>query len=145
MAKPAVVIIGAGHNGLITAFHLAKAGYKPIVLERRETVAGAAVTEEFHRGFKCATLAHAMGPLAPQLMRAMKLKRHGLEWIQADPAVTALHPDGRNLALYADAKKSAEAIAKFSDKDGQQYPEFQRVLQQVAGVMARTLTMVPPE
>src|SRR2546423_644268 len=139
MAKHAVVIIGAGHNGLITAFYLAKAGYKPIVLERRETVGGAAVTEELHPGFKCSTLAHAMGPLSPALMRGMKLKRHGLEWIQADPVVTALHPDGRHLALYADSKKSAEAIAKFSEKDGHQYPEFQRVLQQVAGVMARTL------
>ena len=145
MAKPAVVIIGAGHNGLITAFYLAKAGYKPIVLERRETVGGAAITEEFHPGFKCSTLAHAMGPLAPELMRGMKLKRHGLEWIQAEPAVTALHPDGRCLPLYADTTKSAQAIAKFSEKDARRYPEFQRTLHQVAGVLARTLTMTPPE
>ena len=145
MAKPAVVIVGAGHNGLITAFYLAKAGYKPIVLERRETVGGAAITEEFHPGFKCSTLAHAMGPLAPELMRAMKLKRHGLEWIRAEPAVTALHPDGRCLPLYADTTKSAEAIAKFSEKDARRYPEFQRTLHQVAGVLARTLTMTPPE
>ena len=145
MAKPAVVIIGAGHNGLITAFYLAKAGYKPIVLERRETVGGAAITEEFHPGFKCSTLAHAMGPLAPELMRAMKLKRHGLEWIRAEPAVTALHPDGRCLPLYADTTRSAEAIAKFSEKDARRYPEFQRTLHQVAGVLARTLTMTPPE
>src|SRR5437870_11254572 len=145
MAKPAVVIIGAGHNGLITAFYLAKAGYKPIVLERRETVGGAAITEEFHPGFKCSTLAHAMGPLAPELMRAMKLKRHGLEWIRAEPSVTALHPDGRCLPLYADTTRSAQAIAKFSEKDARRYPEFQRTLHQVAGVLARTLTMTPPE
>ena len=145
MAKPAVVVIGAGHNGLITAFYLAKAGYKPIVLDRREMVGGAAVTEEFHPGFKCSTLAHAMGPLAPELLRAMKLKRHGVEWIQADPAVTALHPDGRHLPLYANTKKSAQAIANFSEKDAQHYPEFQRTLQQVAGVLARTLTIAPPE
>ena len=145
MAKPAVVIIGAGHNGLITAFYLAKAGYKPIVLERRETVGGAAITEEFHPGFKCSTLAHAMGPLAPELIRGMKLKRHGLEWIRAEPAVTALHPDGRCLPLYADTTRSAEAIAKFSEKDARRYPEFQRTLHQVAGVLARTLAMTPPE
>ena len=57
-----VVIIGGGHNGLVTAFYLAKAGYKPLVLERRAQLGGAAITEEFHPGFRCSTLAHSAGP-----------------------------------------------------------------------------------
>ncbi|HZD94300.1 MAG TPA: FAD-dependent oxidoreductase, partial [Candidatus Sulfotelmatobacter sp.] len=58
-----VIIIGGGHNGLVTAFYLAKAGFKPLVLERRPQVGGAAVTEEFSPGFRCSTLAHSAGPL----------------------------------------------------------------------------------
>ena len=61
------VIIGAGHNGLVAAFYLAKAGYRPIVLERREQVGGAAVTSEIHPGFRVPTLAHTFGPLRPDV------------------------------------------------------------------------------
>src|ERR1044071_2746040 len=72
-----VVIVGAGHNGLVAACYLAKAGLKPLVLERRGVVGGAAVTEEFHEGFRCSTLAHAAGPLVPQVVRELGLERHG--------------------------------------------------------------------
>ena len=61
-----VVIIGGGHNGLVTAFYLARAGYKPLVLERNAQVGGAAVTDEFHPGFRCSTLAHTAGPIQPR-------------------------------------------------------------------------------
>ena len=60
-----VIIVGGGHNGLVTAFYLAKAGFKPLVLERRAQTGGAAITEEFHPGFRCSTLAHSAGPLRP--------------------------------------------------------------------------------
>ena len=66
-----VVIIGGGHNGLVTAFYLAKAGFKPLVLERRPQVGGAAVTDEFHPGFRCSTLAHTAGPIRPDIVRDM--------------------------------------------------------------------------
>src|SRR5207342_1416383 len=72
-----IVIIGGGHNGLITAFYLAKAGYKPLVLERSAQVGGAAVTDEFHPGFRCSTLAHAAGPLRADVVRDMELEKHG--------------------------------------------------------------------
>ena len=65
-AQRDIVIIGGGHNGLVTAFYLAKAGYKPLVLERRAQVGGAAVTDEFHPGFRCSTLAHTAGPILPE-------------------------------------------------------------------------------
>ena len=69
-----VVIIGGGHNGLVTAFYLAKAGFKPLVLERRAQIGGAAITEEFHPGFRCSTLAHAAGPIRPDIVRDMQLE-----------------------------------------------------------------------
>src|SRR5262245_20520122 len=107
-----VVIIGGGHNGLVTAFYLAKAGFKPLVLERRPQTGGAAVTEEFHPGFRCSTLAHSAGPILPEIVRDMALERHGLKFITPEVAVTALSPDGRALLLYDDVKRAATEIAK---------------------------------
>src|SRR5215471_5946171 len=99
-----VVIIGGGHNGLVTAFYLAKAGFKPLVLERRPQTGGAATTEEFHPGFRCSTLAHSGGPILPEIVRDMALERHGLKLINPEIAVTALSPEGRALSLYHDTK-----------------------------------------
>ena len=123
-----IVIIGGGHNGLITAFYLAKAGYKPLVLERSSQVGGAAVTDEFHPGFRCSTLAHSAGPILPSVVRDMQLEKHGLRLITPDVCVTALSPDGRALSLYQDTNKSAQAIAAFSEKDAAKYPEFAKSL-----------------
>ena len=75
-----IVIVGAGHNGLVAACYLARAGLKPLVLERRNVVGGAAVTEEFYPGYRCSTLAHSAGPLLPRVARDLRLERHGLEF-----------------------------------------------------------------
>ena len=75
-----IVIIGGGHNGLVTAFYLAKAGFKPLVLERRNQVGGAAITEEFHPGFRSSVLAHSAA-LRPDVVRDMQLEKHGLKLI----------------------------------------------------------------
>src|SRR5438309_4561465 len=137
--KHDVVIIGGGHNGLITAFYLAKAGFKPLVLERRAQVGGAAITEEFHPGFRCSTLAHTAGPIRPDIVRDMQLEKHGLKVITAEASVTALSPDGRALSLYQDAGKSAQEIAAFSQKDSAKYPEFQQSLAKISKVIADAL------
>jgi len=143
--KRDVVIIGAGHNGLITAFYLAKAGYKPLVLERSAQVGGAAITDEFHPGFRCSTLAHTAGPIRPDVMRDMQLEKHGLKMITPEVCVTALSPDGRALSLYQDAKKSSEAISAFSAKDAAKYPEFQQSLGKISKVIADALATPPPD
>src|SRR6266568_8620264 len=91
------VIIGGGHNGLVTAFYLAKGGFKPLVLERRHQIGGAAITEEFYPGFRSSVLAHSAGPLRPEVVRDMELEKHGLKLITPEVAVTALSPDGRAL------------------------------------------------
>src|SRR2546421_6907645 len=144
MADRRVVIIGGGHNGLITAFYLAKAGFKPLVLERRSQVGGAAVTDEFHPGFRCSTLSHAAGPIRPDILRSMQLAKHGLKLITPDVAVVALSPEGRALHLYNDTKKSAEEITRFSPKDGARYSEFQEALRQMGRVIAKALVLAPP-
>src|SRR6266508_3845861 len=102
------LIIGGGHNGLVTAFYLAKAGFKPLVLERRTQVGGAAVTEEFHPGFRSSVLAHSAGPLRPDIVRDMQLEKHGLKLLMQEVAVTTLSPDGRALVLYRDLERAAE-------------------------------------
>jgi phytoene dehydrogenase-like protein len=140
-----VVIIGGGHNGLITAFYLAKAGYKPLVLERSAQVGGAAVTDEFHPGFRCSTLSHTAGPLLPSVVRDMQLERHGLKLITPEVCVTAISLDGRALSLYQDTKRSAQAIAAFSQKDAAKYPEFEQSLGKIGKVIGEALATTPPD
>src|SRR5947199_1188164 len=94
-----IVIIGGGHNGLVTAFYLAKAGFKPLVLERRQQPGGAAITEEFYPGFRCSTLAHSAGPIRPDIIRDMRLEKHGLKMITPEGSTTARSADGRALTL----------------------------------------------
>ena len=108
-----IVIIGGGHNALVAAFYLARAGFNPLVLERRPVAGGAAITDELYPGFQCSTLAHACGPLRADVARDMRLEQFGLELIHPDPCVFALSPDGRALLLYSDPAKSAAEIARF--------------------------------
>ncbi len=143
--KKDVVIIGGGHNGLVTAFYLAKAGFKPLVLERNAQVGGAAVTDEFHPGFRCSTLAHTAGPIRPDVVRDMQLEKHGLRLVTPEAAVTALSPDGRALTLYQDAAKSAQEISAFSQKDAIKYPEFAQSLAKISKVIADALATTPPD
>jgi phytoene dehydrogenase-like protein len=140
-----VVIVGGGHNGLITAFYLAKAGFKPLVLERSAQVGGAAVTDEFHPGFRCSTLAHTAGPLRPEIIRDLQLEKHGLKLITPQVCVTTLSPDGRALSLYQDAKRSAQEVAAFSQKDAAKYPEFQQSLAKMGKVIGDALATTPPD
>jgi phytoene dehydrogenase-like protein len=140
-----VVIIGAGHNGLVTAFYLAKAGLKPLVLERRESVGGCAITEEFHPGFKISRLAHATWPLHPSVVDDMALARHGLKTYKPDVQVLSLADDGKHLALYADPAQSQQEIANFSAKDAAAYAELRRALIEIGGTLEYLLTMTPPD
>src|SRR5580692_9784752 len=140
-----IVIIGGGHNGLVTAFYLAKAGFKPLVLERGAQVGGAAVTDEFHPGFRCSTLAHTAGPIRPEVVRDMQLEKHGLKMILPEVCVTALSPDGRALSLYQDGKKSAQEIAAFSHKDARKYGEFEQSLGKISRVIGEALATTPPD
>ena len=139
-----VVIVGGGHNGLVTAFYLAKAGFKPLVLERRAQVGGAAITEELHPGFRCSTLTHLPGPLRADIVRDMQLEQHGLTFTTPEVSTVSLLPDGRALVLYSDAKKAAEEIANWSQKDATSYADFGAALGKIGKVIGEALALTPP-
>lgn len=145
MAAPRdCVIIGGGHNALIVAFYLAKKGRKPLVLERRPIVGGCAVTEEFHPGFRCSTLAHAGGPPLDSVLRDMQLARHGLQKLDPPVRLFAPLPDGRSLTLFTEPQRSAEEIEKFSKKDAAKFLDFHAALFRAAGIVSQLLALTPP-
>jgi phytoene dehydrogenase-like protein len=138
------IVVGAGHNGLVAAFHLARAGLRPIVLEAREQVGGAVATSEIHAGFHVPTLAHAFGPLRADVAADMGLDRRGIEVIA--PEVTSFSPreDGRALVLSRNPSHTAVQIARFSSRDAERFPEFQRAIAQGASLVADLAREVPP-
>jgi phytoene dehydrogenase-like protein len=139
-----VVIIGGGHNALITAFYLAKGGFKPLVLERREMVGGGAITEEFHPGFRASTLAHTLGPLRADVAKDLQFEKFEYEVIHPDPRVFAPAPDGKALYFYNDDAKTAAGIAGFSAKDAAKYTQFAESLAETAGFFKQLTSITPP-
>src|SRR5271169_3847229 len=132
-----VIIVGGGHNGLVAAFYLAQAGFKPLVLERRAQVGGAAITEEFHPGFRCSTLAHNTGPLRADVARDMQLERHGLKLTTPEVSTVSLLPGGRALVLYSDARRAAQEIAHWAQKDAAGYAEFGNALAKIGKMLGQ--------
>jgi phytoene dehydrogenase-like protein len=144
MPEHNVIIIGAGHNGLTTAFYLAKAGLKPLVLERRAIVGGAAVTQEIAPGFRCPTLAHSIGPLRPSVIRDLQLAGRGVEFITPDPRLVTLSTDGRALTFSTDMARTVDAIRQFSEADAHKYQEFCGVLVRLGAFLSELLEATPP-
>ncbi len=139
-----VVLIGGGHNALITAFYLAKGGFKPLVLERREMVGGGAITEEFHPGFHASTLAHTLGPLRPNIARDLQLDNFDCEILYPDPRVFAPTPDGKALLFYDDVARTAAEIARISAKDSAKYAQFALSLEKTARFFRQLTSITPP-
>ncbi len=139
-----ILIIGGGHNGLITAFYLAKAGFKPLLLERRPIIGGCAVTEEFHPGFRGSRLAHNSGPIRSDIVADMELAKHGLKVYTPTVRVLSLAHVG-NLVLYGDTARSQAEVAKFSSKDAASYGEFQKALTRISEAAALLMNVTPPD
>ena len=139
-----VVLIGGGHNALIAAFYLAKGGFKPLVLERREMVGGGGITEEFHPGFRASTLSHTLGPLRADVARDLQLEKFEYEVLNPDPRVFAPSPDGKALFFYNDAAKTSAGISSFSEKDAAKYAQFAQSLENTAGFFAQLSSIAPP-
>ncbi|MGH6886377.1 MAG: phytoene desaturase family protein, partial [Geminicoccales bacterium] len=110
-----VVVIGAGHNGLTAAAYLGKAGLRTLVLERREVVGGAAVTEEFHPGFRNSVAAYTVSLLNPKVIRDLDLHGHGLKIVERELSNFLPTADGRFLSIGGGRTK--QEVAKFSRKD----------------------------
>ncbi len=144
MSDQDVIFVGGGHNGLVAATRLAKAGLKTLLLERRPVVGGAAITDELHPGFRVSTLAHAAQP-APAVLEELQLARHGLELIDPDPYLFAPLPDGRSLVLGRDIASSVASIAQFSQRDANNYAEFRATIGRIASFASGLLESPPPE
>jgi phytoene dehydrogenase-like protein len=139
-----VIVIGAGHNGLVAASGMARAGLKTLVLERSSRIGGAAITSEIHPGFRISTLSHA-SHLAPAVAAAMDLARHGLELIDPEPRLFVPAGDGRNLILSRDAGASGASIAQFSARDAERYPEFLSVVGRITQFASAVQETTPPD
>src|SRR5688572_2583369 len=139
-----VIILGSGHNALVTAYYLAKAGLKPLVLERREAIGGACVTEEFHPGFWCSTLAGSTGPLLPEIVNDLQLQKHGVEFIKPTVKVCALNLNGPPISIYEDARRTSEELASAASRDAAKYPEFVATFDRIGRALRPLLTMTPP-
>ena len=117
------IIIGAGHNGLVTAAYLARAGHKVLVLERRDIVGGCCVTEEVWPGYKVSTAAYVNSLLRPEIIRDLELKKHGFEMLPRSPSSFTPFPDGRYLMMGPDREMTRREIAKFSPEGRRGVPE----------------------
>lgn len=138
------IIIGGGHNGLVTAAYLAKAKWKVLVLERRHIVGGACVSEETFPGYRVSTAAYVNSLFRPEIVRDLHLAAYGFEAIERSPASFSPFLDGRYLMLGRSLEQDVAEIAKFSERDARAYPEYEAMLQRVAHVIEPTLTHIPP-
>ena len=135
------IVVGAGHNGLVTAAYLARAGRRVLVLERRPIVGGACVTEETFPGFKVSTAAYVNSLFHKAIVRDLALARHGYQVLARDPSSFTPLPDGRSLLMGPDADLTRKEIAKFSVRDAERYPRYEAMLERVADVIEPTLNL----
>ena len=138
------IIIGGGHNGLVAAAYLAKAGRKVLVLERRHLVGGAAVTEELYPGFKFSVCSYVVSLFRPHIIRELNLAQHGMEIIPMDCSFQPL-PNGDSLARWGDWERTRREIARFSKKDAETYPEFGLTMTKMASFVKAIIDNPPPD
>ena len=137
-----VLIIGGGHNGLVCAAYLAGAGLKVRVLERRGIVGGAAVTEEFHPGFRNSTASYTVSLLNPKVIADLRLAHHGLRVVERPYANFLPLPDGRSFRLGGEHTQAE--VAKWSVRDAQRLPAYYAMLERVVVVLRELMTRTPP-
>jgi phytoene dehydrogenase-like protein len=139
------IVVGGGHNGLVAASYLARAGKRTVLLERRPIVGGAAVTEQpWGPGYKVTMLSYVVSLLPPTILRDLQLERHGYRVHPQGPYFVP-YPDGRSLQLPADPVRRRAEIGKFSDKDADAYEQWDEWLHGLAGVLGPLLSAVPPK
>src|SRR3954453_6754164 len=139
-----VIIIGGGHNGLVNAAYLARAGRKVLVLERRHVLGGAAVTEEIHPGFKYSVCSYVVSLLRPEIIRELDLPRHGLEILPLDGTFTPM-PDGNHLWRVNDHAKTRREIARHSRLDAEAYDEYGKAMVEMGRFVKPILSMTAPD
>ncbi|MGE3385305.1 MAG: phytoene desaturase family protein, partial [Bdellovibrionales bacterium] len=138
------IVVGAGHNGLITAAYLAKSGLKVAVFEARHVVGGCAVTEELWPGFKISRLSYVNSLFRPDIVRDLNLTKYGFEMLPRDPSSFTPFPDKRYMLLGPDKSLCRSEIAKFSKNDAEAYPKYEEMLTEISEVLEPMMEMIPP-
>ena len=138
------IVVGSGHNGLISAAYLAKAGRRVLVLERREVIGGATVTEEPWPGYRLSTCSYVCSLLLPEVIRDLELRRHGYDVRALDPQYFVPFPDGRHLFSFLDGARTKEQIRKFSGKDAAAYDAYWAMWDRIIARMRPLLTGPSP-
>ena len=138
------IVVGGGHNGLVNAAYLAKAGKKVLVLERRHLVGGATVTEEINPGFKYSVCSYVVSLLRPEIIRDLQLARYGLEILPLESTVTPL-PGGDYLGRWADHDQTRRELYRHSPRDAEAYDDFGTLMYQLAYAVKPILEMMPPD
>src|SRR5258708_7074236 len=144
MNKYDVIVIGGGHNGLVNAAYLARAGKKVLVIERRHVLGGAAVTEEVFPGFKFSVCSYVVSLLRPEIIRELDLPRHGLEILPLDGTFTPM-PSGDYLWRVNDHAKTRREIARHSKVDAEAYEEYGKAMVEMGRFVKPILNMTPPD
>ncbi|MGH2738885.1 MAG: phytoene desaturase family protein [Actinomycetota bacterium] len=139
-----VVVVGGGHNGLVCAAYLARAGRSVLVLERRPLVGGAAVTEEPWPGYRVSTASYVVSLLQPRIVRDLVLRRYGYHVFPLDPAYFAPFPDDRGILFWEDPRRAAAEIVSISARDAEAYLQYQRELRELARAVRPLLLRIPP-
>ena len=138
------IVIGAGHNGRVTASYLARAGKRVLVLEKRDRVGGATVTEEVYPGFKFSVFSYVTSLLRPEILEELELAKHGLHLLPLDGTFTPL-PDGQSLARWHDSGRTHQALQRFSRRDASRYDAFGLHLHHMGRAVRDLMMMRPPE
>jgi phytoene dehydrogenase-like protein len=145
MPKYDAIIIGGGHNGLVTAAYLARGGRRVLVLERREILGGCAVTEAIWPGYRVSTGAYLTSLMQERIVRDLELERFGYQVDAKDPAFFSIFPDGRHFFMWQDRAKTLAEIEKFSRRDAAVYPAYEDQLERISQVVEGLLLTTPPQ
>jgi phytoene dehydrogenase-like protein len=139
------IVIGGGHNGLVTAAYLAKSGKSVCVLERRAVLGGCATSEQLWPGYQVSTAAYVISLFLPEIIRDLRLRHYGFTVLSRSPSSFTPLLDGRHLMLGADESQNYSEIAKFSERDAENYPKYQALLERVANVLEPILSRAAPD
>jgi phytoene dehydrogenase-like protein len=139
------IVIGGGHNGLVCAAYLARAGLRVLVLERRDELGGALAGSHPAPGYRAPALAHTVGRLRDSVVRDLRLSDHGLRFIRPEVRVFSPHPDGRSITLWADAARTEQDLRSWSARDAEAYSSFDQKVRALASFMAHLQVSTPPD
>ena len=139
-----IIVVGGGHNGLVTAAYLAKAGHKVTVLERADQVGGILRNTQIAPGFTAPGIIHTVGRLRASVVKDLKLAARGLELITPDVRMFAPQPDGSSVTFWGDVGRTANEIKAISEVDGTVYPDFDKKVRAIASFLAAIFAVTPP-